>query len=131
MPWQWDFSKTHYWVQSFGLEIPESRFSAIRRCRPDPKLIFFEKTLCHDIGNSKLHNVCKFQGKISRTSPFIVRKPGAAEGRIATMKTNTPSWNLPFLPQNKSLKKALPVKINKKKCHKMSVNNWIFIFSWK
>ena len=70
---------------------PECRFSAIRRCRPDPKLIYFEKTRCHDIGNSELHNVCKFQGKISRTSPFMVRKSGAAECRIAPMKTNTPS----------------------------------------
>ena len=51
------------------------------------KLICFEKTLCHDIGNSKLHNVCKFQGKISRTFPFIVHKLGAAESRIAMQKS--------------------------------------------
>ena len=27
------------------------------------KINFFEKTLCHDTGDSKLHNVCKFQNK--------------------------------------------------------------------
>ena len=43
-------------------------------------------------GNSKLHNVCKFQGKISRTFPFIVRKPGAAEGRIAMRKSRNSNF---------------------------------------
>ena len=71
------FFKKSLLSQEFWIGNSRIQISSNSQMQPRSKLFFFENTLCHDIGNSKLHNV---------------RKPGAAEGRIAMWKSRNSNF---------------------------------------
>ena len=50
-------------------------------------MVYQDYNMSGPLAVSSASFMCKFQRKISRSIPLLVRKPGAAEGRIAMRKS--------------------------------------------